>query len=95
VEEEMEVVEMIEVEEEEVEVTIRGRKYQVSREKVEDSLKDVLPQRISKYSVLVNGGSFPIKQVVAVALGLSPMEFGSSTAYQILQDLGFEICQGT
>jgi len=77
----------------EVEVTIHGKRFAISKKGIEESLKGVSPQRISKYSVLINGNPFPIKQVIAVALGISPLAFGSSTAYQILQGLGFEISE--
>ena len=77
--------------EKEVEVTIRGKKYLISHDKVERSLEHVGPQRISKYSISLNSKLFPIKQVIAASLEISPMEFGTSVAYQILQDLGFKI----
>ena len=78
-------------EEKKVEVTIRGKKYEVTRKKIERSLRDLSPRRVSMYSVSFDNRLFPIKQVVAETLKISPLVFGTSTAYQILVDLGFVI----
>jgi hypothetical protein len=86
-------VERIEEVEEKVEVTIQKRKHIITKEKVEKSMKDLTPNRIVVYSVSINNKVFPIKQVISVTLGISPMEFGTSTAYQILQHLGFKIIE--
>ena len=74
-----------------MEITIRGKKYSITKEKVEKAVRNVVPERISKYSVLLHNKPYPIKQVFAATLGISPMEFGTLTAYQVLQNLGFEI----
>ena len=75
----------------EMEATIRGKKYEITKPEVIGALRDIEPQRVSRYSVMVDGRPFPIKQVISVTLGIPPMEFGTMTAYQILRGLGFEV----
>ena len=86
----VEAVEVVGVEIE-VEVTIRGEEYEITRRKITEALRGKKPRRVVKYSVSIDGKLFPVKQVVAVTLQISPMEFGTTTAYQILRGLGFEI----
>lgn len=74
-----------------MEVTIRRRKFEIYKKKVLQALKNTDPQRIVRYFIEINGIRYPIKQVIAIALKLPPMEFNSQQAYQILQDLGFKI----
>jgi nitrogen regulatory protein PII-like uncharacterized protein len=74
-----------------MQVTVRGKKYEITKEKVIEAVRDITPQRVVTYSVSINEQVFPIKQVLSVTLGIPPMEFGTMTAYQILQDLGFTI----
>ena len=74
-----------------MEITIRGKKYKIFKKKILQALIDTDPQRIVTYSIQVNGKKFPIKQALAKALKISPLEFSTGRAYQILQDLGFEI----
>ncbi|HEX5234513.1 MAG TPA: hypothetical protein VFW25_04190 [Silvibacterium sp.] len=49
------------------------------------------PGRIQKYSVVVNGKTFPIRQLVAAATAVPPIEITSQDAYRILQKFGFAI----
>ncbi len=74
-----------------MEITIRGNKYKIFKKKILQVLKGADPQRIVTYSIEVNGKKFPIKQALAKTLKISPLEFSTGRAYQILQDLGFEI----
>ena len=74
-----------------MEITIRGKKYDITSKKVLLALQNSDPQRIATYSVEIDGKRYPIKQILAKTLKISPMEFSSMRAYQILQDLGFKI----
>lgn len=74
-----------------MEITIRSNKYDITSKKVLLALQNSDPQRITIYSVEIDGKQYPIKQIIAKTLKLSPMEFSSMRAYQILQDLGFKI----
>jgi len=70
---------------------LRGRDFDLSREEVEKGMRGVEPEPIRKYYVEINGRRYPIKQVIAVCLGLDPIRFTSADAYRILSGLGFEI----
>lgn len=74
---------------------IRGRQFDLSREDIEASLKDIEPEGRSKYQVMINGKAYPIKQVLSRATCLAPIGFTSQDAYRILSRLGYEIKQST
>jgi len=74
-----------------MEICLGNKKYEITREKVEVALSDVAPRRVMKYSICIGHRHYPIKQAISAALQISPMEFGTMPAYQILQKLGFEI----
>ena len=71
--------------------TISGKKLSLSRQDIEDALKDVKPDAVKKYSVRIGQTSYPIKQVVSVASGVPIVAFISTDAYRILTRLGFEV----
>ena len=75
----------------EVQVTNRGQKYNLSRLGVEASLLNVVPDRVTKYGVVIRGQEYPVLQVMAVATGIPKIEWSTVNAYRILQKLGFEI----
>ena len=74
-----------------VEITIRGKVYQVTREQIIDAMKEVEPNMIQTYYVKVDNIHFPIKQVIRIALGIPLIAFTSLDAYRLLDKLGFEI----
>lgn len=72
--------------------TVIGKiNFEITREKIEERLKNVVPARISKYSTSINSQIYPVKQVIAVTLGISPLELGTTVAIRILKDLGYSI----
>jgi hypothetical protein len=71
--------------------TIGGRKVSLSRKSVENALRNVKPEPISKYRVTVGQADYPIKQALSVASGLPTAAFITTTAYRILNRLGFEV----
>lgn len=77
-----------------MEFVIRGRRYEITRERVIGSVKGVSPASTddrNKHFVEVSGQHYPIKQVIHLATGLPNIAFNAAYAYRILQNLGFEI----
>ena len=75
-------------------VIIRGRPYNITKEDVEEKLKDIEPEEgRAKYFVEIGGKEFPIKQVLTQTLGLSKLAFTSQDAFIVLDKLGFEIVE--
>jgi hypothetical protein len=72
-------------------VTIAGKPVTLSKESVEQAMKEATPEPIKKWWVSIGGHHFPIKQVVSAAVGLPTAAFISTDAYRILRRLGFDI----
>ncbi len=68
-----------------------GKTFYLSRAKVEKSLLNIAPQRVTKYGLVIHGREYPVRQVVAIATQTPMIEWSTSNAYRILQKLGFEI----
>lgn len=71
--------------------TLNARSHTLSRATVEARLVDVEPERIAKYSVQVGDTSYPVLQVLSLAIARSRKEFNSHTAARHLHDLGFSV----
>jgi hypothetical protein len=76
---------------EELQFTIAGNKVQLSKRVVESAMRNVSPDKISRYSVRISNTDYPIKQVVSVATGIPAIAFISTTAYRVLTHLGFSV----
>lgn len=76
-----------------VQITIRGRKFDISKQDIINAVKGEEPRNIKSYSVEINGKDFPIKQPVELATKLPAIAFTSMDAYRLLDKLGFEIKQ--
>ncbi|MGO9275037.1 MAG: hypothetical protein ACLQOO_33195 [Terriglobia bacterium] len=70
---------------------LRGRHYSLTRSNVEEAVKHATPGDVGTYSVTVAGKEYPPKQILALALRVSPSEFISTDATRTLKKLGFEI----
>lgn len=64
----------------EIEFTLNGARLSLSRDKVEQSLADVVPAPIRKHAVSIGDVWFPVRQAFGVATGLDRTEFTSHTA---------------
>lgn len=71
--------------------TIKGREYDLSREKIQETMRHIEPKGQSKYMVEINGIVYPAKQVIEVLTGLPPLAFTTSYAYRILDKLGYDV----
>lgn len=74
-----------------MEVKLSNKTREITKEKILQTLNGIIPLRIYKYYVIIYDKKFPIKQIIAETLKISPMAFTSQQAYKILQALGFDI----
>lgn len=74
-----------------VRFVLRGREFEKEREDVARAIKGTSPGRIQKYSIVINGAAFPIRQVVSALTGVPAIEITSQDAYRILQKFGLKI----
>ena len=74
-----------------VQFTLNGDRYVLSRAVVEARLAGVEPESIREHAVQVNGTWFPIKQAFEAAVGIARSEFISHTARRHLAALGFDV----
>jgi hypothetical protein len=71
--------------------TIGGNKVSLTKREIEQAMKGVDPEPITKYSVHIGTQDYPIKQVISKATRLPSISFISTDAYRILTRLGFEV----
>lgn len=75
---------------------IRGRRYAITPESVQDVTRSVEPNAADgrhKYFIDLHGRQFPIRQVLQLVTGLTSPGFTSQDAFRILSRLGFEISE--
>jgi hypothetical protein len=75
--------------------TLGGKEVVLSKKAVEISIRNAIPGPIKKYSVLIRGVRYPIKQVISLASGQPTAVFIATDAYRILKRLGFEVDSDT
>lgn len=71
--------------------TLAGRQFELSEDDVRERLASHHPDRVTRYWAEIDGARWPVKQVVAYATGLSPIEFQSRDARRVLTKLGFTV----
>ncbi len=76
---------------EELQVTNRGKMFNLSLARIEASLLNVEPERVTKYGVNIQRQEYPLLQILATATETPKIEWSTVNAYRILQKLGFEI----
>jgi hypothetical protein len=69
--------------------TLRGETFEKERHDFVAAMMNRDPGRIQKYSTVINGERYPIRQVVSSATGLPPIAITSQEAYRILEKFGF------
>jgi len=74
-----------------MEFTVKGRRYSLTKQAVEERLRDVQPEPVVRHAVVIEGRVFPPKQVLAEALGIDRLSFTTAQARDILDRLGFEL----
>lgn len=70
---------------------IGGEALSLSRQDVEERLKNVVPEEVRDLSVSVNGLRYPVKQALADASGLLRGNFTSHEAMRVFRRLGFAL----
>jgi 5-methylcytosine-specific restriction protein B len=71
--------------------TLRGRTFEKSSEDFVKAVKSLAPSRIQKYSTLIGGKRYPIRQVLAAATKLPAIAITSQDAYRVLERFGFTV----
>jgi hypothetical protein len=71
--------------------TLHGETFEKERHDFVTAMMNRDPGRIQKYSTVINGERYPIRQVVSCATGLPPIAITSQEAYRILDKFGFII----
>lgn len=74
-----------------VHATIARQAYDLTRERVEATMRGVRPESIQAHYVIVGGRRFPPKQVIAEVTGLDRSAFISTQARRILERLDFTV----
>jgi len=70
---------------------LRGNDYSLTKQDVEKAMRDVPPEPIRQYYIVVNEEKYPPKQVLAKSLGLGRVEFTTMDASSILRRLSFKL----
>jgi hypothetical protein len=71
---------------------VGGEDYDLSKERVERTMRDAAPEPIQKHVVEVEGRSYPPKQVFAAVTGRQRTSFTTMEAQRVLRRLGF-VCR--
>ena len=72
-------------------IKFNGLHYEITKEMVQREMKGVEPETGRRFFVVVDGVSFPIKQVFGVVLDVPGAAFSTGYAYNVLSRLGIEI----
>ncbi len=73
---------------------LAGRQFELSDEDVRARVANRRPDPIDQYWVDIDGVRWPVKQVMALATGLSRTDFQSQSSRRLLAKLGFTIGKG-
>jgi hypothetical protein len=80
---------------EEIEFTLSGKHYRLSRAGIEEAVEFDMPKAIEKYFVELSGRRWPPKQIISTALKLQPVGFTTMAAKGILERLGIPVLDVT
>jgi 5-methylcytosine-specific restriction enzyme B len=71
--------------------TLRGKNFEKRKDDFVKALKGLEPGRVKKYSTLINGKRYPIRQVLAAVTKLPAIAITSQDAYRVLEKVGFTV----
>ena len=71
--------------------TLRGRTFEKRKDDFVKATKGLDPGRIKKYSTVVSGKRYPIRQVLAAVTNLPAIAITSQDAYRVLEKFGFAV----
>ena len=75
----------------EIDFTLDGTRYKLTRDAVVRAMRKQIPGRIQTWAVDVEGVRFPVKQVLAQALQIPVTAFISTRAQDLLRKLDFDV----
>lgn len=70
---------------------LNGQRHDLEAAQVEAALSGMAPEPVREFGVRINGTVYPVKQALAVVLGVPRTDFQSQTARRHLSSLGFEV----
>lgn len=71
--------------------TLRGKTFDKRQKDFIQAMKGLEPGRIKKYSTVIGGKRYPIRQVLAAVTKLQAIAITSQDAYRVLERFGFLI----
>jgi hypothetical protein len=71
--------------------TIAKQPFELRRERIEKSVRHVLPEPVASHYVVIGSRRYPPKQVIGLVTGLDRADFTSHQARRILMGLGFAV----
>lgn len=71
--------------------TLRGKAFDKRKEDFIKAAKGLEPGRIQKYSVLIGGKRYPIRQVLAAVTNMPAIAITSQDAFRVLEKFGFSV----
>jgi hypothetical protein len=74
-----------------VRFTLRGKTFEMRREDFIQAMNGRQPGRIQKYSTVIGGRHYPIRQVLAAVTKLQAIAITSQDAYRVLEKFGFQV----
>lgn len=70
---------------------INGKGYTCSKKDVEGALKNISPEKVNTYYIMVRGERYPVKQALAQTLKIGRSTFITTDAHRQLEKMGFEV----
>lgn len=74
-----------------VEFVVNGQPVLLTRAQVSKTMHGVPAEPVRSHTVLVDGTTYPVKQVFHLATGVDRLDFTSAVARRQLSRLGFEV----
>lgn len=71
--------------------TLRGKTFEKRKDDFVRATKGLEPGRVKKYSMVVGGKRYPIRQVLAAVTKLPAIAITSQDAYRVLEKFGFAV----
>ena len=74
-----------------IEFRAAGKRRKLTRDQVLRGLARVTPGPIHTHFVVIGGMPYPVKEALAEATGLDPLDFDTNQARKWFRKLGFEV----
>jgi hypothetical protein len=71
--------------------TLKGKTFERRKQDFIKAMQGVAPSRIQKYSTLIAGRRYPIRQVLSTVTQLPTIAITSQDAYRVLDKFGFAV----